>query len=79
MKEEKERQEKLEAKEKLRERIEADRVYQELEKDKKHRNHCANLKLQETHIMQIVSKTLLSIKNTKKKETELPEREQSLP
>ncbi|KAL8183437.1 UNVERIFIED_CONTAM: hypothetical protein K2H54_041180 [Gekko kuhli] len=56
MKEEKEKQEKEEAKETLRKMIEADRVYQELEKDKKHRNHCANLKLQETHVMQIAEK-----------------------
>ncbi|XP_015277728.1 PREDICTED: coiled-coil domain-containing protein 173 [Gekko japonicus] len=55
-KEEKEKQEKEEAKETLRKMIEADRVYQELEKDKKHRNHCANLKLQETHVMQIAER-----------------------
>nr|XP_056717523.1 cilia- and flagella- associated protein 210 [Euleptes europaea] len=55
-KEEKEKQEKQEAKETLCKMIEADRVYQELEKDKKHRNHCANLKLQETHVMQIAEK-----------------------
>ncbi|XP_060113416.1 cilia- and flagella- associated protein 210 [Heteronotia binoei] len=55
-KEEKEKQEKEEAKEMLRKLIEADRVYQELEKDKKHRNHCANLKLQESHVMQIAEK-----------------------
>lgn len=58
MKEEKEKQEKEESKETLRKLIEADRVYQELEKDKKHRNHCANLKLQENHVMQIVSISL---------------------
>ncbi|XP_066468273.1 cilia- and flagella- associated protein 210 isoform X2 [Tiliqua scincoides] len=56
MKEDKEQQERLEAKEKLRELMEADRVYQELEKDKKHRNHCANLKLQEAHVVQIAEK-----------------------
>ncbi|XP_044273547.1 coiled-coil domain-containing protein 173 isoform X2 [Varanus komodoensis] len=56
IKEEKERQEKLEAQETLRGLIEADRIYQELEKDKKHRNHCANLKLQESHVMQIAEK-----------------------
>ncbi|XP_054828764.1 cilia- and flagella- associated protein 210 [Eublepharis macularius] len=55
-KEEKEKQEKREAKETLHKMIEADRVYQELEKDKKHRNHCANLKLQETHVIQIAEK-----------------------
>lgn len=55
MKEEKQKQEKEEAKETLRKMIEADRVYHELEKDKKHRKHCANVKLQETHVMQIVS------------------------
>ncbi|XP_062974681.1 cilia- and flagella- associated protein 210 [Elgaria multicarinata webbii] len=57
IKEEKERQEKLEAQEMLRGLIEADRIYQELEKDKKHRNHCANLKQQETHVVQIAEKT----------------------
>ncbi|XP_007421911.1 coiled-coil domain-containing protein 173 [Python bivittatus] len=56
MKEEKEKQERLEGEKILRELIEADRIYQELEKDKKHRNHCANLKLQETHVMQIAEK-----------------------
>ncbi|XP_077175891.1 cilia- and flagella- associated protein 210 [Paroedura picta] len=56
MKEEKAKQEKVEAKETLRKMIEADRVYQELEKDKKHRNHCANLRLQESHAMQIAEK-----------------------
>ncbi|KAJ6660739.1 hypothetical protein lerEdw1_017365 [Lerista edwardsae] len=55
-KEEKAQQEKVEAKEKLRELMEADRVYQELEKDKKHRFHCANLKLQDSHVMQIAEK-----------------------
>ncbi|KAH0621463.1 hypothetical protein JD844_022811 [Phrynosoma platyrhinos] len=66
MKEEKEKQEKLEAQETLRGLIEADRIYQELEKDKKHRNHCANLKLQEAHVMQIAEK--LSKKEVEKQE-----------
>ncbi|KAJ7345664.1 hypothetical protein JRQ81_001614 [Phrynocephalus forsythii] len=56
IKEQKEQQEKLEAQQILRGQIEADRIYQELEKDKKHRNHCANLKLQEAHVMQIAEK-----------------------
>nr|XP_060634721.1 cilia- and flagella- associated protein 210 [Anolis sagrei ordinatus] len=56
MKEEKEKQEKIEAKEILKGQIEADRIYQELEKDKKHRFHCANLKLQEAHVTQIAEK-----------------------
>ncbi|XP_061464527.1 cilia- and flagella- associated protein 210 [Rhineura floridana] len=56
MKEEKEKQEKLEAQEILHGLMEADRIYQELEKDKKHRNHCANLKLQDSHVMQIAEK-----------------------
>ncbi|XP_077773283.1 cilia- and flagella- associated protein 210 isoform X1 [Podarcis muralis] len=57
-KEEKEKQDRLEAQEILRGQIEADRIFQELEKDKKHRNHCANLKLQDFHVMQIVEKKL---------------------
>ncbi|XP_042302615.1 coiled-coil domain-containing protein 173 [Sceloporus undulatus] len=66
MKEEKEKQEKLEAQATLRGLIEADRIYQELEKDKKHRNHCANLKLQEAHVMQIAEN--LSRKEREKQE-----------
>ncbi|XP_063174284.1 cilia- and flagella- associated protein 210 [Candoia aspera] len=56
MKEEKEKQERLEGQRILRGLIEADRIYQELERDKKHRNFCANLELQETHVMQIAEK-----------------------
>uniref|UniRef100_A0ABM5EX52 Cilia- and flagella- associated protein 210 isoform X2 n=1 Tax=Pogona vitticeps TaxID=103695 RepID=A0ABM5EX52_9SAUR len=56
MKEEKEKERKLEAQQILRGQLEADRIYQEMEKDKKHRNHCANLKLQEVHVMQIAEK-----------------------
>ncbi|XP_048341660.1 protein CFAP210 [Sphaerodactylus townsendi] len=69
VKAEKEKQEKQEAKEMLRKMIEADRVYQELEKDKKHRNHCANLKLQETHVMQIAGR-LAKEKREKQEETD---------
>nr|XP_003226313.2 PREDICTED: coiled-coil domain-containing protein 173 isoform X1 [Anolis carolinensis] len=56
MKEEKLKQEKIEAQEILKGQLEADRVYQELEKDKKHRFYCANLKLQEAHVAQIAEK-----------------------
>lgn len=54
-KEEKEKEERLEGQKILIELMEADRIYQELEKDKIHRNYCANLKLQEAHVAQIVS------------------------
>lgn len=55
MKEEKENEERLEGQKTLIGLMEADRIYQELEKDKIHRNYCANLKLQEAHVTQIVS------------------------
>ncbi|KAK9410705.1 coiled coil domain-containing protein [Crotalus adamanteus] len=56
MKEEKEKEERLEGQKILIELMEADRIYQELEKDKIHRNYCANLKLQEAHVAQIAEK-----------------------
>ncbi|XP_070813017.1 cilia- and flagella- associated protein 210 [Pituophis catenifer annectens] len=56
MKEEKENEEKLEDQKTLIGLMEADRIYQELEKDKIHRNYCANLKLQEAHVTQIAEK-----------------------
>ncbi|XP_032072633.1 coiled-coil domain-containing protein 173 isoform X1 [Thamnophis elegans] len=55
-KEEKEKEEKLEGQKILIGLMEADRIYQELEKDKIHRNYCANLKLQEAHVAQIADK-----------------------
>ncbi|XP_026540841.1 coiled-coil domain-containing protein 173 [Notechis scutatus] len=56
MKEEKEKEERLESQKLLIGLMEADRIYQELEKDKIHRNYCANLKLQEAHVAQIAEK-----------------------
>ncbi|KAM3853729.1 cilia- and flagella- associated protein 210 isoform 2-T2 [Vipera latastei] len=56
MKEEKEKEERLEGQKTLIELMEADRIYQELEKDKIHRNYCASLKLQEAHVAQIAEK-----------------------
>uniref|UniRef100_A0A8C6X0Y5 Trichohyalin-plectin-homology domain-containing protein n=1 Tax=Naja naja TaxID=35670 RepID=A0A8C6X0Y5_NAJNA len=56
MKEEEEKKERLEGQKLLIGLMEADRIYQELEKDKIHRNYCANLKLQEAHVAQIAEK-----------------------
>uniref|UniRef100_A0A670XP44 Trichohyalin-plectin-homology domain-containing protein n=1 Tax=Pseudonaja textilis TaxID=8673 RepID=A0A670XP44_PSETE len=58
-----EKEERLEGQKLLIGLMEADRIYQELEKDKIHRNYCANLKLQEAHVAQIV-------KNEKQEEAE---------
>ncbi|XP_038278193.1 coiled-coil domain-containing protein 173 isoform X3 [Dermochelys coriacea] len=56
MKGEREREARLEGKEKLHELMEADRIYLEMEKDKKRRNRNENIKMQETHIQQMAEK-----------------------
>ncbi|XP_039351223.1 coiled-coil domain-containing protein 173 isoform X4 [Mauremys reevesii] len=56
MKEEREREARLEGKEKLRELMEADRIYLEMEKDKKRRNRNENIKMQKTQIQQMAEK-----------------------
>ncbi|XP_070587809.1 cilia- and flagella- associated protein 210 [Erythrolamprus reginae] len=69
MKEQKEKEEKLEDQKTLAGLMEADRIYQELEKDKIHRNHCANLKLQEVHVAQI-AENIARAENEKQQDAE---------
>uniref|UniRef100_A0A670XRC3 Trichohyalin-plectin-homology domain-containing protein n=1 Tax=Pseudonaja textilis TaxID=8673 RepID=A0A670XRC3_PSETE len=64
-----EKEERLEGQKLLIGLMEADRIYQELEKDKIHRNYCANLKLQEAHVAQIAEKIARG-ENEKQEEAE---------